>query len=178
MKYQTIGDVFAGNEKVRGKFKDVISSLTDEQTSKSIPGEKWTIAQIAEHVSIVDDGIARICGKLLAKAGDDGIRSDGRIELSTDFQMKSDEIGRVKIEAPARVHPTSEGAPIAESVAKMDESSVLFEHLRPLFEKYDCSKHKFPHPFFGDLSAIEWLVLVGGHEARHLKQIQNLLEKI
>jgi hypothetical protein len=33
----------------------------------------------------------------------------------------------------------------------------------------------FPHPFFGELSAIEWLCLIGGHEQRHLKQIKRVM---
>ena len=38
--------------------------------------------------------------------------------------------------------------------------------------------HKFPHPFFGELSATEWLVLLGGHEARHTAQIERILSGI
>jgi hypothetical protein len=43
---------------------------------------------------------------------------------------------------------------------------------------FDGDTHKFPHPYFGPLSAVEWLVLLGGHEARHLQQIKNIAGKI
>jgi len=44
-----------------------------------------------------------------------------------------------------------------------------------LFETNDGNQNKFPHPYFGDLSAIEWLVLIGGHEVRHLRQIKGMI---
>jgi hypothetical protein len=176
MNIQTIGDVYAGNEIARQKFEAFVGSLRDEQAGRTVDGEKWSIAQIVEHVALVEDGMSRICAKLLAKAEAEGKESDGRFEISPDFAAKSEEIGRIKVDAPERVQPIT-GRSIGESLDLMNESHERFEQLRPAFEKYDCSEHKFPHPFFGDISAAEWLVLAGGHKARHLRQIQKLVEK-
>ena len=60
----------------------------------------------------------------------------------------------------------------------MDETRQKLEELRPLFESIECSDVKFPHPAFGDMSAHEWLALLGGHETRHIRQIEGILEKI
>ena len=59
----------------------------------------------------------------------------------------------------------------------MENSRERLNELRPLFEEFDGDTAKFPHPYFGDLSAVEWLVLLGGHEERHLKQIQTNVGK-
>ena len=82
-----------------------------------------------------------------------------------------------QLEAPEFVHPKNERS-VVDSLASMDETMNGLVELRPLFEEFDGDTHKFPHPFFGDLSAVEWLALCGGHKARHLKQINNLAEKI
>jgi len=86
-------------------------------------------------------------------------------------------VAGLKVEAPERVQPTGE-ATVAQSLAKMDETSKTFDSLRSDLEEFDLSHHKFPHPFFGDITAAEWLVLAGGHEARHTKQIEKLKEKL
>ncbi len=177
MSYQTISEIYATNDSIREKFNLTLETLTDRQASYRPEGEKWSVAQIVEHVSMVESGISRICAKLLSSAETDGQLSDGTVRISDRFIEKSSEIASMKLEAPERVHPTGEVS-ITESLDSMEESRTKLSELRPLFEEFDGDTHKFPHPFFGDLSAVEWLALVGGHEARHLKQIRTLLEKI
>ena len=105
-----------------------------------------------------------------------GKTADGAAHLSENFQTKAAEAQQLKLEAPERVRPTGTRT-IAESLAKMEENRKILEDLRPLFETVECSDFKFPHPFMGDLTAHEWLTLIGGHEARHLRQIGKMLEK-
>lgn len=177
MSNPTIADIYTNNDKIRENFLLEIGSFTERQTSSLPEGEKWTISQIVEHVSIVEDGITGICRKLLAKAQAEDKGSDGAVKISDSFLTRGAELAQIRVEAPERVHPVG-GKTIAELMAKMQENRGRLDELRPQFENYDCNENKFPHPFLGDLSAAEWLVLIGGHEARHLAQIKNLIEKI
>ena len=178
MNYQTISDVYAANDKIREKLKAVVSGLTDRQANALPEDEKWTVAQIIEHLSLVEDGMTRISAKLLSEAKAKGAAAaDGTVRFSEDFLRKTSEVKNQKVEAPERVHPTGTKT-VPESLAKLDENRRKLDDLRPLFESIECSEFKFPHPAFGDISAHEWLALVGGHEARHLAQILRILEKI
>ena len=176
MSNQTIGDIYAKNDVIRRTTKQLVASLNDEQTAVLPDGEKWTIAEIVEHIAIVQDGMAKISAKLLTQAQAAGAASDGAARLSENFAAKAAEAATLKFEAPDRVRPTGNQS-IEDSLKKMDAARGELEKLRPLFESVECSDYKFPHPFFGDLTAHEWLALVGGHEARHLKQIENRLTK-
>lgn len=176
MEYQNISDIYQANAAIRSKLIGVVTKLADDQTATKANGEKWSIAEIVEHVSIVDGGMYRICGKLLRKAEADGKLSDGSIDLS-NFLAKAAEAGSAKLEAPDMVRPTGDKS-IAESLAVLEQNQQAFRELLPMFEKFDGNANRFPHPYFGDLSALEWLVLAGGHEARHLGQIKRILEKI
>ncbi|MCY7377377.1 MAG: DinB family protein [Pyrinomonadaceae bacterium] len=171
-----INDIYANNDKIREQTKQLVGALSDEQTAMLPDGEKWTIAEIVEHIAIVQDGMSKISAKLLNEAQTTGKFSEGAANLSENFKTKAAEAQQLKFEAPDRVRPTGKMT-IAESLAKMDETRQTLETLRPLFETVECSDFKFPHPFMGDLTAHEWLTLVGGHEARHLRQIGNILEK-
>jgi hypothetical protein len=177
MNYKTIEEIYEGNTKVRARLKELVSSLTEAQTSTLPEGEKWTVAQIVEHVAMVDGSAMRICAKLLKKAQDSGKTSDGHVVISDNFLQKGSEIATMKVEAPEFVHPTEEKT-IAESLDKLDENAAQLQEMRELFESLDGSEFKFPHPFFGEISAQEWLALKGGHEMRHIKQIEKLLTKI
>ena len=83
----------------------------------------------------------------------------------------------MKVEAPSFVHPTGERT-IEESFAKLEETSSRLAEMRELFESVGRAEFKFPHPFFGEISAEEWLALKGGHEMRHIKQIERLVERL
>lgn len=176
MSNQTIGDVYANNDKIHEQTKQLAASLSDEQMTELPDGEKWTIAEIIEHIAIVKDGMTRIAAKLLTQAQAAGVSSDGTARLSDNFKTKAAEAATLKFEAPDRIKPTGEQT-VEESLRKMEATRGELENLRPLFESVECSDFKFPHPFMGDLTAHDWLALIGGHEARHLKQIANRLEK-
>ncbi len=177
MKYETIEEIYEGNKKIRTRLKELVATLTETQMSTLPEGEKWTVAQIIEHISMVDDSAMRICSKLLKKAEDAGRTSDGKAFISDEFLQKSSEIVTAKLNAPDIVQPNS-GRAVNESLAKMDENTEQFEQLRKVFESVDGTELRFPHPFFGDMSAHEWLALKGGHEMRHIKQIEKVLAKI
>ena len=177
MKYESIEDIYSGNAKVRERLKALIGSIPPEKTSVLPEGEKWTIAQILEHVAMVDESTVKICAKLLKKAQEAGQTSDGQVVISDEFLQKGVEIATMKVDAPSFVQPSA-GKSIAESLTKLDETAERLNEMRSLFESVSGCDLKFPHPFFGEITAQEWLALKGGHEMRHIKQIDRLLEKI
>lgn len=177
MRYESIADIYSANQKIRGQFAATVGGISPEDAVILPDGEKWNIQQIVEHVSIVGSAVAKICAKLLAGAKEDGIPSDGSFTLSANFGERAAAIAVTKVDAPDRVHPTGEIS-IAGSLATLAAATEAFDSLRPDMERYDLSAHTFPHPFFGPLTAAEWLVMAGLHEQRHAAQIEGLLTKV
>lgn len=177
MRYETIADIYSANQKIRDAFTATVGGVSAEESIALPDGEKWSIQQLVEHVAIVEQNISRICVKLVDEAKAAGKASDGTVRLSEDFGQKTAAAAGVKVEAPERVHPTG-NVTISDALAQMSETGKVLAGLRADYEAFDCSEAVFPHPFFGPLSAIEWLVLIGGHEARHTRQLEQLLDKI
>ena len=174
MRYDTIADIFSANEKIRERLLKVLHDTSDQERTARPEGEKWSLEEIVEHLAIVENGTIRICTKLLAGARADGKTGDGRIKLNPTFDEKSTQIARMKVEAPERVLPTGEQT-VNASIEKLKQLRAQIEGFRTDLESYDLNNHRFPHPFMGDLTASEWLIVVGGHEARHTKQIERIL---
>jgi hypothetical protein len=174
MKIESIEDAYTANAYVKGKLIATVEKLSDEQALMSNDPAVWSAQHLVEHIAMVDEGILRICDKLLSKAETEGLTGDGTCKVSDDFTSKTAKAADEKLSAPAFVHPT--GSPtIAESLAKLNENEEKFQTLKERFEQFDGTIHKFPHPLFGDISAQEWLVLRGGHAARHIRQIEARL---
>lgn len=175
MNNRTVAEVYEANDQIRENLKATLSDVSDKEANFLPDGEKWTIAALVEHIGIVEEGMGKISHKLLGAAKEAGAAAgDGRIGLSESFGQKTAAIRDMKLDAPERVRPTGKQT-IAESLAKMEENRRHLNELQPLFETVDCSGQTFPHPALGELTAHEWLVLIGGHEARHIAQIKRLL---
>jgi hypothetical protein len=177
MKYETIADIYTANKIARENLQALISAISDEEAAELSEGETWTIQKIVEHLSMVDFGISRICSKLLEEAKATAKPSDGTVSLSPTFREKLALVGSVKVEAPERVQPTG-NVSIAEALDRMEANRPAIDAMRTDLEKYDLSVSKFPHPYFGDITAAEWLIVAGGHEMRHTAQIERSLAKI
>ncbi len=177
MKYQTIAEIYEANTKIRGKLKATIADLTDQQLNFRVDEKTWTIREIVEHLSIVENGMASISARLLQKSGEENLSNDGQANISVEFLEKAASIAdrrTRKAQAPERVLPSG-NLSIEESFAKMEANSEILKQIQTGLETVNTQKHKFPHPFFGEMSATEWLALIGGHEIRHLDQIEEIL---
>ncbi len=173
---ETIADAFENNVRVHEHLRSIVDGLSQDQLTARPDGEKWSVQEIVEHIAMVDEGTNRICTKLVGQAKAAGKPGDGKIGLSPAFGEKSAVIADMKVEAPERIQPTGQ-ATIEQSFARMESTARAFEAIRDDMETYDLSEHTFPHPFFGQITAAEWLVLAGGHAARHTKQIERLKDK-
>jgi hypothetical protein len=175
MEIKTVADIYESNKRTRAYLRELLSGIADEEAVGHVDGQAWSIAQIVEHISLVAEGSSKVCAKLMKKAQAENHLSNGTVTISKNFMQKSEEVNGVKLTAPEIVQPGSRA--IGESLEKMAASEERLESLRPLFQNYDGTTRKFPHPFFGELSAHEWLLLSGYHERRHIEQLKRLLDK-
>jgi uncharacterized damage-inducible protein DinB len=179
MNYQTIAEIYAANETIREKLHETVSNLTNDQLIFRADKNTWTITEIVEHIYIVEGGMASIASSLLQKSSAEKIENNGSANISEEFLKKTALIANRrerKAVAPERVVPTGRFS-VAQSLEKMKENAKLLNHIRKGLETVNTQKAKFPHPFFGDLTATEWVALVGGHELRHIDQIEEILSQ-
>jgi hypothetical protein len=169
----TIADIFESNAAVRTELLAEAGQISEAESQHAAEGEGWTLAQVFEHLALVDEGMTRICTRLLRQAKADGLTGDGRPPSLRSLLERRGHYETAKLEAPDIVVPRR-GLAIADSLARLQDSRRRMEELRELFDTLDTSVHKFPHPYLGELSAAEWLALAGNHEARHLRQIRRI----
>lgn len=179
MKYESIADIYSANAIVRESLHATLASVSDQEAATVPAGEKWSIQHVVEHISLVETGVSMICSRMIDAAKADGKTSDGKFALSPQFLESISRLASptAKVEAPERVKPTGEVA-IADSLRKLNAATAALQTLRRDLESTDVTGQTFPHPYFGPLTASEWLVIAGLHERRHTAQIENLLSKL
>ncbi len=177
MRFESISDIYSSNRRSRERFLGILDGVTNDEANALPADEKWTVSHIAEHVAMVNQGMAGICGRLIEKARSAGASACDGLAISDEFYSYVAMIAKNKAEAPERVQPTGTVG-LGESKERLAAAEAALAAMRSDLEGLDLSEPKFPHPYFGDLTAVEWFALLGLHEGRHAEQTERLLAKI
>lgn len=180
MIYQSISDIYAANESVRRQITGRVETLSEAQQTFRTGDDCWSVAEIIEHLSITEQNMVRLIGMLLNKAESASAGATTAAAgpppfkpFSLDAQVET--IRDKKLTAPEQVRPGGQLA-LADSLANLQSTRAAVESFRPRLEAADLDTATYPHPFFGELNASQWLAFIGHHEARHLRQIERLLD--
>lgn len=170
MKFHTIADILAAQRRAHDRFSTAVSGLNEAQLHFRPAAEEWTIAEIAEHVSIVNGGMLRITHKLLKLAEAEPAAPAADLSLGYTFPADNPP---PKFQAPDGVRPKG-GVSIPDALANIQKSLDGFDEIRARLEAVDLSKHEFPHPALGPITAYRWMILMGEHQDLHRRQIERI----
>ena len=178
MDFRSVPEIYEHIDRTRARLFDAVEGLSDEQQTFTPAPDRWSVAQLVEHLSIVEGNVVALLGKLLGKAEEAGAPSPSP-DLFADPVSIEEFVERargVKLEAPERIRPT--GLSLADSLARLKESRAALHALRPRVERADGRALRFPHPAWGPLDLYQWLLFIGAHEDRHLAQIEALKQSM
>lgn len=157
-------------QQTRQAFLDSITNLSDGQWTFRAGPDRWSIAEVAEHIAISETTIRElVTAKMLkepAIARDPNTLSDekllaGLLDRTSRFQ------------APEMLKPTNRWA-TRDALTK--EFLVAREKTTTYVSTTtdDLHGHGGPHPVFKVLDGYQWLLLLSGHSARHTAQIEEV----
>jgi hypothetical protein len=138
----------------------------------------WTVAQILEHLRLVEAGVARLIAKRAGQAREAGLAA----ERSTESVIPSFDSHRVKLESmvlqsPEAVRPPTE-VDHREALAGLESSRAALRAAAAAADGLALGEIKHTHPILGELDLYQWLIFLGQHEERHRKQIERTLHSI
>jgi len=159
----------------RQKLFASISGLSDEQLNHKQGDNTWSISDVLNHVSLVDEANAKLTSVMLKRTRAEVPPPDPSPEGSELRAL--DEILKVmtisKFQAPEFVAPHP-GSSVEESLARLKNSRErMLANLEQL-NGFDLTGVTQPHPFAGPLNTYQWILIAGAHEHRHAEQIGRI----
>src|SRR5919197_3861184 len=121
MIYHTVAEILAANEQAHERFLAAVSNLTEAQANFRPDENQWTIAEIVEHVSIVDNNFLRLAHKLLKEAESAPRPPKADLNLGHTSLDENGHQHPGPFPAPERVRPQG-GVRVEDSLAKMSAS--------------------------------------------------------
>lgn len=171
MTYHSIDEILAANEAALESFQPAVTGLSAAQETFRPAADRWSIAEIVEHVALVNRNFLRLVTQLHQQALAQGAGPAPPI-AQPQLLAVADPHRERRVEAPERVLPQG-GQAVADSLRSMEETGRGFREIQPQLEAIDLTGATFAHRL-GELNAIQWMVLLGEHQTRHLDQIAEV----
>lgn len=175
MTYNNLAEIFETMDETRARLYDRLEKTEGAGELKRASADTWTVAEVVEHLAIFEERMSKLFNITLTKAEAGGMRrAEGQPFRPVSLDHVAERSRQEKYTAPEIVRPSG-AAPLADSIARLRRSREAINALRPRMEELDLASMTYPHPAFGPLDVYQWLVMIGLHEDRHLRQIEAIL---
>jgi uncharacterized damage-inducible protein DinB len=156
----------------RDNFLKSISGLSQKQWTFKPAPDRWSVAEVAEHITVSESTLLGLVQSRLMQSPADPAKRDqvkGKDQLIiTKVPDRSH-----KAQAPEMLRPTGRWATEAELVKTFESSrDATMNYVRTTND--DLRDHFFDHPAFGTLDGYQWLLLIATHSTRHTEQIEEV----
>ena len=165
-------------EEKRNELLQSFAGVPGQRLCRRATPEGWSVAEILEHLRMVESGVARLITKRVGQAREAGLGE----ERSTDsvlpsFNQHSARLDSAVLKAPASVNPRPD-IDVNEAVDGLESSREALRAAAVSANGLSLGEIKHTHPILGELDLYQWLIFVGQHEGRHKKQIERTLNSI
>jgi hypothetical protein len=143
------------------------------------PGDgEWSVANVLEHVALVNSNIARLLQKKLSEAKAAGLARDPEsTSVLEHFDMRPLLNRQVKVSSPEFVRPTC----AVDARLALEQANDSHAALRSVLTNFDglaLGTVSHAHPIFGTRNFYEWFAITGGHTDRHAAQIREIGQRL
>ncbi|MEP6801889.1 MAG: DinB family protein [Acidobacteriota bacterium] len=154
-------------ESTRQGVVDATRGLSEAQWSFKSAPDRWSIAEVAEHIAATEDLLRSMIEGTVLKAPP---RAEGEDVAAIDaLVMKAIPDRSNKMQAPEPLKPTNRFGSPQDSLKHFLETRFATERL--LQERTDLRAHAADSPIGKKLDAYEWVLFIAAHSDRHTRQM-------
>lgn len=154
---------------VRERLLQEVADLSEDQLNQKKDEDTWSIGQICEHLSLMDQRVMQTVVYTMSKAEKESAPVKP-IEMALDR--------KTKIEAPEIVMPGKGPYNKEDLVKQLEANKQEFDQTLAEIDEQELAERSSRHPVFSHLSLTQWVELRTYHELRHIEQIQEIKQVI
>lgn len=164
--------VFTRLDATHQRLLDILTPLDAQRFAQRPAPNEWSVAEVVHHLCLVEERVIRELEQGLTQPPQ-------RLSLLDRLIPYSLLVGHrvVRVKAPKDVEPLD--APPKEIV--IENYNRLRQTIKALSEEHGRERLSgvvLQHPFLGKLNGVKAVRLVGYHEERHYKQIQEIIRQL
>jgi hypothetical protein len=152
------------------RFRAATEGLTEAQWNHRPAPDKWSAADVAEHLALSEEVMPRLARKALSEPGSERDETQVReqdaeiIDSMKDDAWKGNAPESIK---PRHTYPDGRAA----AATFLERRTRTMQYVRDTDDPLRL--HTFPHPAYGPLDGYQWLLMLAHHSDRHVRQIER-----
>ncbi len=163
-------------DRTRDALLSAVARVPAEAAQIRAEAGGWSVAEVVEHLQIVEGGVGRLLGKLSKRAESLGPETSSASVLTSLDRYGLNRPGR-RAKAPGPVSPTGR-VTLAEGLGGLAESRRRILELVYRVSGRALDELTAPHPLVGELTFYQWLLFLTQHEERHTIQIRETARRL
>lgn len=155
----------------RISLRQTLDGLSDAQLSYKPGADRWSIAECAEHIVLVEGGIFQALQTSMERPADPDRRA--QIRASDIDVIKAVRSRSALFPAPNAFVPTGHFAGLEATLQAFDQQrDTVIAYVKSAQANFRT--HYFRHPALGLLDAYQAVLVIAFHGERHRKQIEEV----
>lgn len=155
----------------RSEFANEISNLSDAQLSFKTAPDKWSVAEVAEHIILAENTIYNIISENVVKSPAPAGADNFRLKDSAIWMVLTNR--STKFTAPEQLRPANRFKTKADILSNF--ASTRARTIDYISNTKEDLRNRFGElPVLGTIDGFQWFVFVNAHSARHLAQIAEI----
>jgi hypothetical protein len=175
--HPSLTEIFACLDRSRAGLRAAVDSVPAHLRDQPPGPDRWSVAGVLEHLSMVDERFTAIVSNKIAEAREAGLgNEEGEpAPLPQHVEaMLADRSERRK--APDLLHPR--GLEWAAAWERAEGAREAFRRMLSAADGLALSGVIHEHPRFGSLNAYQWGGFIAAHESRHADQIREIASQL
>jgi hypothetical protein len=172
-----IKELFALVDRGQATLESAVGAVPPALRSTPQSVDRWSVAQVIQHLNIVEGRITGLVARLIAEGKANGLpreRDDSSIIASIMADRYVDRSTKLVFGGA----PPDASIDADAGLRSLATTRIAFKAAVMEGDGLDLSVPKFDHRAFGPLTAYEWIALVGLHMERHADQIREIGESV
>lgn len=175
---QRLAEIVEYIQAARVELENFVQSVPDALSQQRPAPDRWSVADNLEHLALIEDGCGRMISNIVKQVRAEGSPpepdSSSLLDCLDQYQIPS---ATRTVPAPDRVQPTS-NVPVQLSMQNLRQARARLLQAVHDASGLDLTRGSVPHPLFGPFNGYQWLLLLGQHERRHMRQMQAALHDL
>jgi uncharacterized damage-inducible protein DinB len=166
-------ELFAYLSVKRNALREAVDTVPEPQRSHPPEPGRWSVADVLEHLALVEGRFTTILANRLAEARAEGLAEERETSPIVGTFDQAGVLDRTnRREAPEVVRP--QGLDWKSAWSRLEETRRSFLAVFRSADGLALGDVAYVHPRLGSLNLYQWGVWIGAHEGRHTEQVREI----
>ena len=178
MMHPRVQEVLNYLDSQRNELRDAVDLVPTELREKQPAPARWSVAQVLDHLTMIERRVALGVKKWIADARTAGLGKEtetASVLNTVPVSLITDRSRRLN--APEEVRPQTDvdaktaWAALEQARGKLRAAFLMGDGLA-------LGEIVQTHPVLGPINVYQWMLFVAGHEARHTAQVREIAKEL